>query len=45
VDHSILITDIDDSRNRLDTSKLTPVTKERFFKWLVKRKELKQKER
>lgn len=40
-----LIQDIDDQRDKLCTKKLTPVTKELFFKWLAKRKIQKEKER
>ena len=40
-----LIQDIDDKRDRLETQKLTPITKDLFFKWLAKRKIQKQKER
>lgn len=44
-DDTDLITGIDDQRNNLDTNRLTPVTKELFDKWLIKRTLRKQKER
>lgn len=39
-----LIEEIDKKRDALESSKLTPVTKELFFKWLAKRKERRAKE-
>lgn len=45
MDDTDLINEIDDKRNNLDNSKLTPVTKELFDKWLIKRKIIKKKER
>lgn len=44
-DDTDLINGIDDQRNDLDSSKLTPITKELFDKWLVKRRIQKEKER
>lgn len=43
--HDEVIDKIDNDRNQLDAEKLTPVTEERFFAWLAKRKVTKEKER
>lgn len=44
-DDTDLINEIDDKRNNLDNTRLTPVTEELFKKWLEKRKVIKEKER
>ena len=41
----ILIKEIDAAREKLETDKCTPVTKELFMKWVKKRREKKQKDR
>lgn len=40
-----VIDKIDEQRGKLDQNKLTPITEERFQKWLAKRKIIKDKER